>query len=164
MLKIQSAPTTLTTATAATFITVTVPRAALWRVVIAELIDRSIPLPFITFLFPQWLVVVLVWHLLCDCSPHRRSLGKWVCRLRVIHPATLAPCPFWRAALQRLGITLTQAAWCLWWGIPFVLLYELVSCVCVLLSPTGRRPDEYLANTQIVTEKVYRQRRKNWPA
>ena len=160
MLKVHTALTTLNNSPATALTITSVPRASLWRVVIAELIDRCIPLPFIAFFWPPWLVVVIAWHLLCDCSPNRRSLGKAICRLRIIHPASITPCPFWRAALQRLGITLTQAAWCLWWGIPFVLLYELVSCACVLLSPTGRRPDEYLADTQIVTEKIYRLRRK----
>lgn len=134
------------------------PRASLWRVLLAELIDRSMPLPFLAFFFPQWLVVVVAYHLLCDCGPARRSFGKWVCRLRVIHPPTVAPCPIWRAVLQRLGIALTQTAWCLWWGIGWVLLYEFASLACVLLSPTGRRSEDYLANTQIVTEKVYRRR------
>ena len=159
MLKIHTAPaTTLNVAPETEIKIAPAPRAPMWRVVSAEVIDRSIPLPFITFLFPPWLVVVIAWHLLCDCSPNRRSLGKWVCRLRVIQPGSVASCPFWRAALQRLGITLIQVAWCLWWGIPGVLLYELASLACVLLSPTGRRPDEYLAGTQIVTEKIYRRR------
>jgi hypothetical protein len=137
------------------------PPAPIWRVVLAEVLDRGVPLPFIAWFFPQWLVVVIVWHLLCDCSPQRRSFGKWVCRLRVIYPPTVAPCPFWRAALQRLGIALTQAAWCLWWGISWVLLYELAAFACVCLSPTGRRPEEYLAGTQIVTEKIYQRRRQS---
>lgn len=135
-----------------------VHRAPIWRLWLGDTIDRAIPLPFLAFFFPQWLVVVVAYHLLCDCGPARRSFGKWVCRLRVIHPPTVAPCPFWRAVLQRLGIALTQAAWCLWWGIPLVLLYELASFACVWLSPTGRRAEEYLAGTQIVTEKNYRRR------
>ena len=158
MLKIQTESATLNTTAQPDRTIATIPRAPMWRVVIAELIDRCLPLPFIAFLFPQWIVVVVVWHLLADCSPQRRSFGKWLCRLRVIQPESIQTCPFWRAALQRFGIALTQAAWCLWWGIPLVLLYELVTLACVLLSPTGRRPDEYLAGTQTVTEKIYRLR------
>jgi hypothetical protein len=159
MLKIQTEPAISLKATTHPGSTIApVLCAPIWRVVSAELIDRLIPLPFIAFLIPQWLIVVIVWHLLCDCSPNRRSLGKWLFRLRVINPASLVPCPVWQAAVQRLGITLTQAAWCLWWGIPWVLLYEFASLVFVLLSRSGRRPDEYLAGTQIVTEKIYQSR------
>lgn len=159
MLKIQTASTNVPQADLVTCLTpAQAPCAPLWRRVVAEVMDRAVPLPFIALFFPHWLVVVVAWHLLCDCSPQRRSFGKWVCRLRVIHPPTAAPCPFWRAALQRLGIALTQTAWCLWWGIPWVLLYEFAAFACVWLSPTGRRPEEYLAGTQIVTEKTYRRR------
>src|SRR5438128_9214197 len=102
----------------------TTPKAPLFRVLVADIIDRLVPLPFLVWLFPQWIVVVIAYHLLCDCSHNRRSFGKWLMRLRVVQRDKTGTCDFWRAALQRLGVTLTQIAWCLWWGIPFVLLYE----------------------------------------
>ena len=135
-------------------------RAGLIRLILAEMIDRILPLPFLAFFFPAWTLFVLAYHLLCDCGPHRRSVGKWVCRLRVVEANDVAPCAWWRAALQRLGIAVSQAAWGWWAGIPYVLAYELGSLAFVLLSPTGRRLEEYAAGTFVVTEKAYKSHRK----
>jgi uncharacterized RDD family membrane protein YckC len=132
-------------------------RAGLFRLVLAELIDRVLPLPFLAFFFPGWTLFVLAYHLLYDCGPNSRSVGKWVCRLRVVQINRVETCNWWRAPLQRFGIAASQAAWSLWLGIPFVLAYELGSLAFVLLSPTGQRAEEYLAGTLVVTEKAYKQ-------
>lgn len=132
-------------------------RAGLFRLVLAEIIDRVLPLPFLAFFFPAWTLVVLAYHLLCDGGPNRRSVGKWVCRLRVVQINHVETCDWWRAPLQRFGIAASQTAWSLWVGIPFVLAYELGSLAFVWLSPTGQRAEEYLAGTLVVTEKAYQQ-------
>jgi len=135
---------------------VTSGRPALWRRATAEIIDRLVPLPLMALIFPRWTLAVLAYHLLCDCTPARRSFGKWCCRLRVVQASSRRDCDRWRAALRRIGSALSQTAWCLWTGIPIVLLYELGSLACVLLSAEGRRPEDYLAGTRVVTEQAYR--------
>jgi uncharacterized RDD family membrane protein YckC len=79
-------------------------------------------------------------------------------RLRVVAVKRCPPCAWWRAALQRLGIALAQAAWCAWTGLPYLLAYELGALAFLLLSPTGRRLEEVLAGTIIVTAKEYKRR------
>ena len=130
-------------------------RPPLWRRALAALIDRMAPLPFLAYFFPRWTLVVLAYHLLCDCSPARRSVGKWVCRLRVVD-ASSRPCSVWQSALRRAGSALTQTAWALWQFIPLVMLYELAALACVLLDPQGRRPEDFLSSTKVVTEKRFR--------
>lgn len=132
------------------------PRPPVWRRTLAAMIDRVAPLPFLAFFFPKWMLAVVAWHLLCNCTPDRRSFGKQVCRLRVVSATSGKPCQWWQAALRSAGIAITQAAWCLWAWIPVVLLYELGSLACVLLSPEGRRPEDYLTGTRVITEKTHR--------
>jgi uncharacterized RDD family membrane protein YckC len=133
-------------------------RAGLLRLLLAEMVDRILPLPFLAFFFPAWTLVVLAYHLLCDCGPQRRSVGKWLFRLRVVETRRVTPCARWRAAAQRLGLALSQAAWSCWMGLPYLLVYELGSLAFMLLSPTGRRLEEYLAGTLVVTERNFRRR------
>src|SRR5438105_15479046 len=71
-------------------------KPALWRRGLAELIDRLLPLPWLAFIFPKWVVIVFLYHLLCDAGTERRSLGKWVCRLRVIAVETRAKPALWQ--------------------------------------------------------------------
>lgn len=130
-------------------------RPAAWRRITAGLIDRCVPLPFLAFLFPKWTLVVLVYHLLCDGSPARRSLGKWLLRLRVADVSG-CPCRFWQSVLRRTAAALSQSAWALWQFIPFVMLYEQAALACVLLDPQGRRPEDFLSSTKVVTEKQFR--------
>lgn len=137
----------------------TVMRPAIWRRVLASVIDRIVPLPFLAFLFPRWALVVLAYHLLCDCTPERRGVGRWICRLRVVTEAGKA-CPVWQALGRRIGTALTQTAWTVWEGIPFVMAYELFALACVLLNASGRRPEDFVTGTRIVTEREYRKRLK----
>lgn len=132
-------------------------RPALWRRALASMIDRLAPLPFLALFFPKWMAVVFLYHLLCDCSPDRRSLGKWVYRLRVVADAPAKQCQWWRAALRRIGPAFAQAAWCLWEFIPLALAYELAALACVLLNSAGKRPEDFLAGTRVITEKAFRQ-------
>ena len=139
------------------------PNRLLLRRALAELIDRAVPLPFLALLFPRWAVVIFVYQLLCDCSPNRRSVGKWLCRLRVISTVATdsAPrCQWWQAVLRRIGSAAAQTAWCLWVWLPVVMAYELITVVCVLLSPAGLRLEDFVAGTRVVTERQFRHMRK----
>src|SRR5438309_11702818 len=51
---------------------------ALTRRILAEVVDRVAPLPFIAYLFPPWVLIVIAYHLICDGAPSGRSPGKWL--------------------------------------------------------------------------------------
>lgn len=131
-------------------------RPAVWRRALAALIDRLSPLPFLAFFVSEWALVVLVYHLLCDGSPSRRSVGKWICRLRVAKSSN-SQCHFAQAIGRRVLVAATQTAWCLGQFVPWVLGYELVVIACVLLDAQGRRPEDFLTGTRVLTEKAFRQ-------
>jgi uncharacterized RDD family membrane protein YckC len=101
------------------------------------------------------MVVVVIYHLICDGSPSGRSPGKWIFRLRVVSVSSNEPCGVWRSILRRLPTALGQAAYCSWALVPVILAYEVVSLAFVWLSPTGRRFEDYLAGTQVITEGQY---------
>jgi uncharacterized RDD family membrane protein YckC len=126
------------------------PRRAL-----AEIIDRLMPLPFLAYLFPLWVLVVVAYHLICEGSPSGQSVGKWICRLCVVSTASGDPCGVGRALLRRLPTALGQAAYCAWMMIPIVIVYELVAVAFVWLNPSGRRIEDYLAGTQVITRSAY---------
>lgn len=139
-------------------------KPALWRRAVADLIDRMLPLPFLAFFFPHWIAVVFLYHLLCDSSPERRSVGKWICRLRVVSAGDDEKCARWQSLIRRAGSAVSQSAWCQVWWLPewfsLVLLYELISLACVMIDPAGRRLEDLFAGTQVVTERSYRRRQK----
>lgn len=128
---------------------------ALTRRMLAEVVDRLAPLPFVAYLFPPWLLVVVAYHLICDGAPSGRSPGKWIFRLRVVSISSNEPCGIWRSILRRLPIALGQAAYCSWVLVPFVIAYDLVSLAFVWLNPTGRRFEDYFAGTQVISERQY---------
>ena len=128
---------------------------ALARRALAEVVDRLIPLPFIAYLFPPWIFVVVAYHLICDGSPLGRSPGKWIFRLRVVSISANEPCGVWRSILRRLPIALGQAAYCSWALVPVIITYELASFAFVWLNPNARRFEDYLAGTQVITEGQY---------
>lgn len=130
-------------------------RPGILRRALAEIIDRLVPLPFLAYLFLLWIWVVVAYHLLCDGSPSGQSVGKWVCRLCVVSTASGEPGGVWRAVVRRLPTALGQAAYCTWMMIPLVIAYELVSLAFVWLNPTGRRLEDYLAGTQVITRNAY---------
>jgi uncharacterized RDD family membrane protein YckC len=130
-------------------------RPGMIRRAMAEIIDRLAPLPFLAYLFPLWIWVVIAYHLICDGSPSGQSVGKWVCRLCVISTASGEPCGVWRSMLRRIPTALGQAAYCAWMMIPLVIAYELVSLAFVWLNPTGRRIEDYPAGTQVITRNAY---------
>ncbi len=128
-------------------------RPALWRRVLAGAIDRALPLPWLALFFPKWTLVVVAYHILCDSTPERRSVGKWLCRLRVTGAGGAAR---WQTVLRRVGVAVTQAAWCQWEFIPVVLVYECAAFAFVWLDGQGRRPEDFLAGTRVITEKAFR--------
>jgi len=128
----------------------------LWRRIAAGMIDRATPLPFIAYVFPEWTLVVLAYHLLCDASPRRRSFGKLICRLRVVEASSGEPCHWPGSILRRFGPAVSQVAWCVPELMPWALAYDLASLAWVLLSPRGRRAEDLVAGTMVVTEAVYR--------
>lgn len=130
-------------------------RPSMLRRALAEIIDRLVPLPFIAYLFPMWVLVVVAYHLICDGSPSGQSVGKWVCRLRVVSTASGEPCGVWRSMLRRLPTALGQAAYCAWVMIPLVIACELAMLAFVWLNPSGRRVEDYLAGTQVITGSTY---------
>ncbi len=132
---------------------------ALTRRILAEIVDRLAPLPFIAYLFPPWVFVVVAFHLICDGAPSGRSPGKWLFRLRVVSISSNEPCGVWRSILRRLTIALGQAAYCSWVLVPFVIGYDLLSLAFAWLNPTGRRFEDYLAGTQVITEGLYQKLR-----
>ena len=132
---------------------------ALARRVLAEIVDRLLPLPFIAYLFPPWMFVVLAYHLICDGSPSGRSPGKWIFRLRVVSIASNAPCGVWRSILRRAPSAVGQAAYCSWMFVPVITAYEIASLAFVWLNPSGRRFEDYLAGTQVITEGQYQKLR-----
>jgi uncharacterized RDD family membrane protein YckC len=135
---------------------ISLPRASLIRRALAEVIDRLLPLPFISYFIPVWVFVVVAYHLICDGTPSGQSVGKWLCRVRVVSVASKEPCGITRAALRRLPTAIGQAAYCLWFMVPFVFAYELLSLAFVWLNPTGRRIEDYISGTQVITESAYR--------
>jgi uncharacterized RDD family membrane protein YckC len=134
---------------------VTSRQSTVARRLLAEVIDRLAPVPFIAYVFPPWVLVVIAYHLICDGAPSGRGPGKWVFRLRVVSVTSKQPCGIWRAALRRLSTALGQAAYCTWVLVPFAIAYELVSLAFVWLNPTGRRIEDYLAGTQVISEGQY---------
>jgi uncharacterized RDD family membrane protein YckC len=134
-----------------------------WRRALAEAIDRMIPLPFVIvgYFFPMWLAVVFTWHLLRDSGPERRSAGKMLCRLRVAPVIGRRRCAIWRSALRRAGSALSQTAYCMPDLMLYAFIYDLVSLAFVLLDPAGRRLEDLIAGTRVVTEADHRSWRQH---
>lgn len=143
-------------------------RAGITRRVMAEIINRLLPLPFIAWVFPAWTLVVVAYHLFCDAGPSGKSPGKSLFRLRVISAETLEPCGqmgshlgrMLRGGLRRLGIALSQAIYCHGTYWLAALAYDLASLAFVWVNAMGRRPEDYLAHTVVVSEGTYRRLRR----
>lgn len=131
-------------------------KPTLIRRFIAELVDRLIPLPFLAYIFPKWILVVITYHLFCDSTPSGRSLGKWVCRLRVVSVDMIAPCSWVKAAIRRLPTTLCQVSYCSLSLYYLALVYELLSISFILLNPKNRSLEDFLVRTQVIKEREYK--------
>jgi uncharacterized RDD family membrane protein YckC len=100
-------------------------RPSLPRRMQAELIDRfaplvlspviALPLALVSLRCYFWFseIAILAWHLLRDCSPQRRSFGKWRRKLRVVTAGKQRQCRWWQALLRRVLPTLSQASYTL---------------------------------------------------
>lgn len=132
--------------------------APIARRVLADVIDRLVPLPFIVagYFWPEWIWVVFAWHWLRDAGPQRRSFGKFICRLRVVESASVVRCAWWQAIARRTGMALAQAAYCFPELMLWAFVFDLVALASVLLSPRGQRPEDLAAGTMVVTEAAYR--------
>jgi uncharacterized RDD family membrane protein YckC len=120
-----------------------------------------VPLPFVAYLFPAWGVIVFAYQLLCDGTPAGRGVGKRVGRLRVVRAGSFEPCGVARCVLRRFGPALCQLAYCSWKFVWVAVVYELASLAFVLLNPSGRRPEDYLAGTLVVTERAFKRTRRS---
>lgn len=130
---------------------------------LAEIVDRLVPLPFVAYFFPHWIIVVVLYHLLCDGMHSGQSLGKWLFRLRTVSTVMLQPSNWLQSIIRRFNSTICQVAYCLFIFHPLVIAYELVSIVFILLNPAGRSMEDYLAGTQVITEKEYKKSYHNCP-
>jgi uncharacterized RDD family membrane protein YckC len=135
-------------------------RPGILRRPLAAAVDRLVPLPFVAYLFPAWGVLVFAYQLLCDGTPAGRSVGKRAGRLRAVSADSLEPCGAARSVLRRLGPALCQLAYCSWKFVWVAVAYELASLAFVILNPSGRRPEDYLAGTLVVTERAYKRARR----
>jgi uncharacterized RDD family membrane protein YckC len=98
-------------------------RPSLLRRLQAEFIDRlvpfglalvaAMPLALVNLRYFFWLCagVLFAWHLFRDCSPQRRSFGKWRCGLRVVTVNQQQQCAWWQAMLRRSPSAFSQSAY-----------------------------------------------------
>ncbi len=135
-------------------------RPGVLRRALASVIDRLVPLPFVAYLFPAWGMLVFAYQLLCDGTPAGRGAGKRLGRLRVVRADSFEPCGVARCVVRRFGPALCQLAYCYWKFVWVAVAYELASLAFVLLNHSGRRPEDYLAGTRVVTERAYKKARR----
>ena len=131
-------------------------RSSLLRRFVADLIDRLIPLPFLTYLFPEWIIVVIVYHLFCDSTKSNRSIGKYLCRLRIVSIDVIEPCGFLKATTHRFFLTLCQVSYCTLQFYLIALTYEFLSVIFLVLNPQNRSWEDCLLGTQIIRERDFR--------
>lgn len=98
-------------------------RPSLFRRMGAELIDRIVPFVFLPVLAVPvlhtglrnyaWLCALVIggWHLIRDCTPARRSLGKKLAGMRVVSERDQRPVPWKNTMLRRLFPALTQVGY-----------------------------------------------------
>lgn len=122
--------------------------SALQRIV-ADIIDRILPFPLLTYFFPPWILVVIGYGLLSDGLLEGCSVGKRLMGLRTVIVANDNPCNFARSFLRNVGWTVGQLCYLSLWLIPFAFTYDLVELMLVLFSPTGQRLGDRLAGTQV---------------
>lgn len=123
----------------------------------AEFIDRLITIPFLVYLFPKWILVIVIYYLFCDSTPTNRSVGKWICRIRVVSLDVMEPCGWLKAVLRRLPSTMCQVSYFFFGFFYITLAYELLSIVFMLLNSQNKCWEDYLIRTQVIKEKDYKQ-------
>jgi uncharacterized RDD family membrane protein YckC len=128
----------------------------------AEIIDRIITLPFIVYLFPPWIAVIVGYTLFCDGLFSGRSIGKKAMGLRVVcKDEHFTQCCLISSVLRNF----LQAAAFVGYGllifIPFALLYELLELLFIAFHKEGRRIGDLFANTSVITEELNQKLRKS---
>ncbi len=122
------------------------------RRIMADVIDRLLPCPWLGYLFPPWLAVVVAYELLSDGLPGGRSVGKRLMGLRAVIVTTGKPCNVARSLLRNAGWTATRLCFASLWLAPLALTYSLIEVLLVLFSPSGQRLGDWLAGTQVTVD------------
>lgn len=118
---------------------------------LAELIDRLIPLPFLVFILPQWIIVVLLYHVFCDSIHSGQSIGKRLLRLKVISVDNAQPCSYLQSFGRRFLSALCQLSYCSFSFCSIAITYELISISFILLNSSGRSLEDFLVRTQVLS-------------
>ncbi len=123
--------------------------------VMAQLIDRLAPLPFLVWFYPDWIWVVGAYHLLCEIFSGRGP-GKLISRTRVVDVRSFKKCGPLRAMLRRLGAALGQMAYCRWEWLLCAFAYDLISFLFIWRDRAGQRLEDMLIGTRVISEGNYR--------
>lgn len=124
-----------------------------WRRVMADFIDRWLPCPFFSYLFPPWLLVVIAYGLLSDGFMGGKSVGKRLLGLRTICWDTLEPCDYVRSFLRNLTYTLGQVAYTSLFFFPLAFAYDVLELLFVLFDSEGRRLGDRIGGTKVVRDR-----------
>ncbi len=125
-------------------------KAGVMRRIIAEIIDRIVPLPLIVYFFPPWIIVIVLYGLLRESVFNSRSIGKKIMGLRVISDSS--PCAWWQGLIRNLLRTGALVSYALVILVPIALLYDIISFIAICCKK-GRRLDDYVAGTMVVNEE-----------
>lgn len=132
------------------------PKAGLFRRVLADIIDRWVPCPFFAYLFPPWILAVIGYGLLCDGLMEGRSVGKRLLGLRTLDCDRLEPCTYSRSFLRNLSWTLAQVAYTSLFLIPLAMAYDFLELLFIAFDQQGRRLGDRIGGTVVVTESSFR--------
>lgn len=124
-----------------------------WRRVMADFIDRWLPCPFFSYLFPLWVLVVIGYALLSDGLMGGKSVGKRLLGLRTICWDTLEPCDYVRSSLRNLPYALGQVAYTSLLLFPLAFAYDLLELLFVLFDAEGRRLGDRIGGTKVVRDR-----------
>jgi uncharacterized RDD family membrane protein YckC len=131
------------------------PKASTMRRVVASLIDRCLPCPFLVLVYPPWVLVVVAYHLFVEGLWQGRSPGKRLLGLRTISLEHIEPCTLLRAMLRNMLTTARQLAYLSLVFFPLALLVDVVELLVVLGRRDGRRLGDFLAGTIVVREQTF---------
>lgn len=124
-------------------------RAPVLRRVVAETIDRLVPLPFLVPLCPPWIVIVILYDLLGDTGG--ASVGKRLMGLRVRDAQTLKPATVRQSLLRNAGHVLLRLAYGSIVFAPIALLWDMAEAGMSLARPDGRRIGDIVAGTHVTS-------------
>ena len=130
-------------------------KAPVVRRVLADLIDRLVPLPFLAYFFPAWIAVCLAYDLLAD--GRGASVGKWLFGLEVAVVSAVparhgSPCNMGRSLLRNGPWCLARICYMITPLAPLGFLYDATELAMALFTRNGRRLGDLLAGTQVTTK------------